>query len=307
MDYKCDCDSFCFIMSITIRQLEYAVAVAEHRSFRRAAETCFVTQPALSAQIQELEAQLGLRLFERDRRRVLVTRAGEEIVRRARRILTEAADLAETARALATPFQGILRLGVIPTVAPYLLPKVLPRIRRRHTDLRLRLREDQTARLVEALAAGELDLLLLALEADLGGAETHALFEDPFLLAVPGDHPLAARKQVRQSDLSGREVMLLDDGHCLRDQALELCSRAGAEEPADFRAGSLGTLVQMVACGEAVTLLPRLAVAVEVKARSGIATVAFAAPVPHRTIGLAWRATSARREEFLELAGLMQP
>lgn len=197
----------------TVRQLEYVVAVADHGHFGRAARACFVTQPALSAQLQQVEELLEVTIFERGRRQVRATPAGAEIVRRARRVLVEVDELVEAARVAQEPLSGDLRLGVIPTVAPYLLPRVLPKVRRRHKKLRLLLREDPTARLVAELEAGRLDLLLLALEADLGDAHTHPLFDDAFHVVMPADHALARRKRLRQSDLTSERVLLLDDGH----------------------------------------------------------------------------------------------
>jgi len=290
----------------TLRQLEYLVAIADLGSFHRAARACGVSQPGLSAQIRQLEMLLDLRLLERDRRRVLLTAAGEELVRRARAVLAEARGLVETASALQRPLCGTLRLGVIPTVAPYLLPRALPRVRRRHSELRLRLREAQTGDLVAALERGELDVLLLALEAPLGDLETLALFRDPFHVALPAGHPLARRRRVSEHDLSGESVLLLDDGHCLRAQALAVCRDAGAEEQSDFRATSLGTLIEMVCGGAGITLLPELALPSETR-RRGLAVVPFAKPEPHRTIGLAWRPSSGRAAEFALLAEAIFP
>lgn len=281
----------------TLRQLEYLVAIADLGSFHRAARACGVSQPGLSAQIRQLEALLELRLLERDRRRVLLTPAGLALVRRARAVLAEARGLVEAASALQRPLSGALRLGVIPTVAPYLLPRALPRVRRRHPELRLWLREAQTGELVAALERGELDVLLLALEAPLTDLETHALFRDPFHVALPKGHALARRRRIRERDLAGEAVLLLDDGHCLRAQALAVCRDAGAEEQSDFRATSLGTLIEMVCGGAGVTLLPELALRTEAR-RPGLAIVPFAKPEPHRTIGLAWRPTSGRTAEF---------
>ncbi|MDJ0853170.1 MAG: LysR substrate-binding domain-containing protein, partial [Myxococcota bacterium] len=204
----------------TLRQLEYVVAIADHGSFHAAARACHVTQPGLSTQIRQLEELLGLRLFERDRRKVLVTPAGEDLVRRARRVLEEAGHLVEAARVYSRPLCGRLRLGVIPTVAPYLLPRVLPAVRKRYPELVLQLHEGQTAELLDRLQRGELDLLLLALEAKLASVETLALFEDPFVLAAPASHRLATRKRVCEADLANEPLLLLEDGHCLRDQAL---------------------------------------------------------------------------------------
>jgi len=290
----------------TLRQLEYLVAVAEERHFSRAAERCHVTQPALSAQIRELEELLEVQLFERDRRRVLVTPAGAALAERARTVLLEVDELVEAARVAQRPLCGTLRLGVIPTVSPYLLPQVLPRLRRRFPELDLLLREDQTDRIVADLAAGRLDLLLLALEADLGDVETLPLFRDDFVAVIPSGHPLAKRKRLRESDLADEQVLLLEDGHCLRDQALAVCSAQGANEFGDFRATSLTTLMQMVRGSEMLTLLPKLAVPVETRGRTDLRVVPFGSPAPHRTIGLAWRRTSSRAQEFRKLAPLLE-
>ncbi len=291
----------------TLRQLEYFVAVAEEGGFHRAARRCGVSQPGLSAQVRQLERELEVRLFERDRRRVLLTPAGGALLDRGRAVLAGARDLSEAARVLGRPLQGPLRLGVIPTVAPYLLPRVLPRVRKRFPDLLLRLREDRTPRLVEDLEAGRLDLLLLALEADLGSADTLSLFADRFVLVVPRAHALARGPAPAPADLRDDEVLLLEDGHCLQDQALEVCRRARAHAFGDFRASSLGTLLEMVQGGDGVTLLPELAVASEARPRPGLRVRRFRAPEPGRTIGLAWRPGSPRSEEFRTLAPLLRP
>jgi LysR family hydrogen peroxide-inducible transcriptional activator len=290
----------------TIRQLEYITAIEDHGTFQAAADACHVTQPGLSAQVRQLEDFLGLQLFERGRKPLLVTPAAREILQRARVALAAVNELQETARSLSQPLTGPLRLGVIPTVAPFLLPAVLPAVRRAYPALRLALREAHTVDLVDALEKGELDLLLLALEAPLGDATTLALFEDPFLLAVPRGHRLAKRKRIREADLAGEDVLLLDDGHCLRAQALSVCSRAGASDLGDFRASSLATLVPMVADGAGVTLLPELATQASAALDRDVALVAFTQPVPKRTIGFAWRPTSPRSAEYAELAQLIQ-
>jgi len=291
----------------TLRQLEYAVAVADHRHFGRAAAACGVTQPGLSTQLRELEDQLGVVLFERGRAGVVVTPEGQKVTEQARGILGAARELVEVGRALGRPLAGSLRLGVIPTVAPYLLPRVLPGLQGAYPELELLLREDQTARLVEHLAAGELDVLLLALEAELGDSVELPLFRDRFQLVVRRDHALARRRRVRESDLEQTELLLLDDGHCLRDQTLIACRARGARERANFRATSLGTLTQMVASGIAATLLPELALASEVAARADLVAVPFERPEPYRTIGLAWRRGTARAAEFRLLASHLVP
>ncbi len=286
----------------SLRQLECLVAAAETLSFSRAAKACYITQPSLSAQIRLLEDLLGVELFERRGRRVLLTPAGEQLAAVARRVIAQARELVEVAASYQEPLGGTLRLGVIPTVAPYLLPRLVPRVKAEHKKLRLLIREDTTAHLVADLESGKLELLLLALEADLGEVETLPLFVDPFRLVVPHGHRLAARKRVSAQDLADERVLLLEDGHCLRAQALPLCERAGAHEVDDFRAASLGTLVQMVAGGVGITLVPELALELEARPERELAVLPFAGEAPARTIGLAWRRGSARRPEFLLFA-----
>ncbi|MCX4241992.1 LysR substrate-binding domain-containing protein [Paraliomyxa miuraensis] len=288
-------------LPFTLRQLQYVVALGDLRSFRRAAERCHVSQPSLSAQLAQLEDALGVRLFERDRRRVLVTAAGEVVLERARRLLLEADDLVAAARLARDPLVGTLRLGVIPTISPYLLPHVTPALREAFPELVAVWTEDKTDALVEALEAGALDAVLLALEAELGEVEHAVVAVDPFVLAVrPGD-PLAGHEgPARRAELADVEVLLLDDGHCFRTQALEYCSRTGTRE-LEFRATSLTTLAQMVAGGAGVTLLPTLAVPTEAH-RAGLEIRELAAPVPSRTIALAWRKRSPLARALQELA-----
>jgi len=275
----------------TLRQLQYATAVAATLSFHKAAALCHVSQPSLSAQLAQLEEALGVRLFERDRRRVLVTAAGKELLERARRLLLDADDLLAAARRAGDPLAGTLRIGVIPTISPYLLPSAPPALRAAFPRLATLWVEDRTATLLGALGAGELDAALLALEADIGDVEHEAVADDPFVLATRPDDPLGTRPApAKLGELRRAQVLLLDDGHCFRDQALATCSKAGARE-LEFRATSLPTLAQMVAGGAGVTLLPQLAVATEAQ-RSGLLTRAFARPAPHRTIALVWRRRS---------------
>lgn len=281
---------------LTFRQLEYLVALADTLGFHRAAERAHVSQPALSAQVQQAEAILGVQLFERNQRRVLLTPAGAVVVARARRVLREAEDLLASARLLADPFQGTWRLGLIPTVAPYLLPGILPGIRLAHPELSLRLREERTPVLVQELQSGGLDAAILAEVPDLGDLVRAPLAEDPFLLAAPPGHPLARKRRIALADLEQLPLLLLEDGHCLRGQALAFCAKAGARE-ADFRASSLPTLMQMVAGGMGLTLIPTLCVAME-RARANLVLRPFVRPEPGRRLVLAWRGGSA-------LAGVM--
>lgn len=281
----------------TLRQLEYFSALAEHCNFRVAAEASFVSQPTLSEQIAQLEANLRVRLFERGRK-VSLTAAGEALLPASREILERTDGLLERASSLGDPLTGPLRLGVIPTVGPYLLPTVVPAIRAAFPDLELYLREDMTDRLVDRLEAGRLDVLLLDVDVDLPGLETEVLFSDPFLLAVGPDDGLAGREEATLEDLADRSVLLLEEGHCLRQRTLPLCESVGSGEHAGFRASSLGTVVQMVAAGLGVTLLPELSLERELAAAPGLATVPFGADGPGRSIGLAWRKSSPRADEY---------
>ncbi|MFT5443873.1 MAG: LysR family hydrogen peroxide-inducible transcriptional activator [Myxococcota bacterium] len=287
----------------TLRQLEYIVAVADQRHFGRAAEHCGVTQPGLSAQVRELESLLDVTIFERDPKGVLLTTAGGLIVERAREILIKSAELVDAAHGAHRPLWGRLDVGVIPTVAPYLLPRALPRVRRKHRELNLRLRELQTDRLVEELEQGRLDLLIVALDVDLGAAETLPLFDDPFYAVMTKGHDLAKKKTIADADLKGQQVLLLEDGHCLRGHALSVCQAHGASELADlFRATSLNTLMQMITEDDVMTLLPELAVASETRGRRDLVVRPLRSPAPFRRIGLAWRKGSPRADEFRLLA-----
>jgi LysR family hydrogen peroxide-inducible transcriptional activator len=292
---------------VTLRQLQYAVAIAEEGSFGRAAARCRVAQPSLSAQLAQLERALGVRLFERGRGvSVRATAAGAELLDRARRVLIEAGDLVDAARRHADPLAGgRLRLGVLPTVAPYLLPELAPALRRAFPRLAIAWTEDRTAPLVEAVRRGELDGALVALEADLGGLDREPVATDRFVLAAPRGHPLArGGGPVDPGELDGARVLLLDEGHCLREQALAICRRAGADELA-FRATSLATLAQMVAAGEGVTLLPESAIATEAR-RARLAVRPFAAPAPARTLALAFRAGGGLERPLRAVAAAMR-
>ena len=288
----------------TLRQLQYFVAVAEALSFRGAAELCGVSQPSLSAQIAQLEDVLGAQLFERDRRRVLVSPAGKQLLPRARHLLRDADEFLRAA-ATADPLGGTVRIGVIPTISPYLLPPVAPALRLAHPEMRALWREDKTEVLVRALDDGNLDLAILALEAEIGDVDYEVLARDPFLLAAKPGHPLSAcTGPAALWDLADADVLLLDDGHCFRDQALAFCASAEATELA-FRATSLATLAQMVAAGLGVTLLPQLAVSTELQ-RAELAIRSFVEPSPGRTLILAWRASSPFVESWRALAASLR-
>jgi len=290
----------------SIRQLESLVAVAEAKSFRKAAVVLGLSQPALSASVAAAENVLGVQVFERDRRAVLITPAGEEIVGRARLALASVDAVGEAARRRGEPLVGPLRLGVIPTIAPYWLPSLLPGVRKQYPRLELVLREDQTARLLVQLDAGQLDIALLALPVP-GDFTTAAIAHESFLVAAPrGAALLHGHRTLTERDLDDQTVLLLEDGHCLRDQALAVCERSGAVEAMQVRATSLPTLVQMVAGGLGITLLPEAAAASLVQPRGPVEVRPLAKPQPGRTVGLAWRTSSARLREFRLLAEVMQ-
>jgi LysR family hydrogen peroxide-inducible transcriptional activator len=282
----------------TLRQWRYLVTLAESRHFGRAAEACFVTQSTLSAGIQELESQLGAALVDRTRRKVVLTPLGEELAGRARELLADAEDMVLLARAAAAPLSGALRLGVIPTISPFLLPRTLPNLRKRFPDLRLFLREDLTARLVEQLQAGKLDLLLLALPYEGSGLDTLTLFDDDFLVASRSDHPLAKRASVKLADLADAPLLLLEDGHCLRDHALAACRLPPSPRRDGFAATSLHTLVQMVDSGLGVTLLPKLALDAGILRGTDVVARPLQGEDAARHIGLAWRRGTQRAKEF---------
>ncbi|MDH3224719.1 MAG: LysR substrate-binding domain-containing protein, partial [Gemmatimonadota bacterium] len=253
---------------------------------------------ALSSQVRRLEETLGIPLFERIPTGVMATAAGERVISLARRVVADVDEIVATAQSMQDPLQGTIRMGVIPTVAPYVLPQLMPSIRKRFPGLRLLLREERTDRLTALVGAGDLDLILVAVESELGDLEVLPLFTDPFVLAVSRDHKLARRKRVTAEDLLGEEVLLLDDGHCLRDQTLAICDAAGACELGDFRATSLSTLVHMVETGVGITLLPAMAVETDRRLGRHLHLVPFGPPVPSRTVALAWRPSSRMREHF---------
>jgi LysR family hydrogen peroxide-inducible transcriptional activator len=289
----------------SIRQLESLVAVSDTRSFRKAATVLGISQPALSAQVQAAEHVLGIQVFERDRRSVLVTQAGEDVVSRAREALIAVDAVGDAARQRSEPLVGALRMGVIPTIAPYWLPALLPEVHRRFPRLELILREDQTARLLAQLQAGQIELALLAIPVQ-GDFTTAPVAREGFVAAARrGTALVKHRGKLTERDLDDQTVLLLEDGHCLRDQALEVCKRAGAVESLEVRATSLPTLVQMVAGGLGITLLPEAAVPTLVQKHGPIALAEFAKPVPGRNIGLAWRTSSGRLREFRLLAETM--
>ncbi len=288
---------------VTLRQLRYLQALVRHRHFGRAAEACSVTQPALSMQIRDLEKELGIELIERRPGEMALTEAGIEVARRGERVLGAVRDLVDFARHRGRVLSGRLKLGIIPTLAPYVLPKVLPALQASHPDLVIELRETQTKILLEELAGGDLDVVMLALPLADAEIETTALFDDAFLLAVPADDPLPKTARVRPRDIDQQRLILLEEGHCLRDQALAYCAAPRHEMPLSLGATSLATVMQMVASGYGVTLVPEVAADVGRDAR--VKLLRFIAPEPGRTIGLAWRRSSPRKVDFFALGQIV--
>jgi len=282
------------MIDLKLKDLRYLVAVADNRHFGRAAAKCFVSQPTLSTQLHKLEQSLGVQLIERRPRRVTLTEAGEQIVRRARSMLESAEGIIELAQGRRDPLSGQLRLALLPTIGPYLLPSVALKLRRALPRLELMLYEYQTGPMLEHLHNGEIDVGILALPVHAEGLAMRELYREPFVLALPDSHPLTARSQVRTKDLQGETLLLLEDGHCLRDQALAICSRSGGQEKQDFRATSVETLRQMVAAGAGLTLLPELASRGAYSSTRGVTVRAFARPQPSRRIGAIWRRSSTR-------------
>ncbi len=292
----------------TLRQLQYLKLLAEHGSFSRAAEAAHVTQPTLSAGVAELEKILGAPLVDRARSGLILTAAGEEVVARAEAILAQAGDLVEAARGAADPLSGRFRLGVIPTIAPFLLPRALPALRARFPKLRLYLREDQTHRLTAALRAGALDAALIALPYDMPGLSYAHVADDELLAALPEGHPLAALARIAPERMAGEELILLEDGHCLRDHALAACGLAPPARHGEetIAATSLPTLMQMVGSGLGVSFLPAMAAEAGLAQAAGVCVRPIVAIHPSREIVIAWRAGSSRAAEGRLLAEVLR-
>nr|WP_202529623.1 hydrogen peroxide-inducible genes activator [Streptomyces sp. SID8358] len=289
-------------------QLRAFAAVAEHLHFRDAAASIGMSQPALSGAVSALEVALGVQLIERTTRKVLLSPAGERLAVRAEAVLEAVGELMEEAEAVRAPFTGVLRLGVIPTVAPYLLPTVLRLVHERYPELDLQVHEEQTSSLLEGLAAGRLDLLLLAVPLGVPGIIELPLFDEDFVLVMERGHELGGRKDIPRETLRDLPLLLLDEGHCLRDQALDICREAGRTQgaPVTTTAAGLSTLVQLVAGGLGVTLLPRTAVTVETARNESLVTGYFSDPAPSRRVALAVRAGTARHAEFEEFAAALR-
>ena len=292
---------------MNLRDLKYLVALAEHKHFGRAAAACFVSQPTLSTQIKKLEEELGVPLVERAPRKVMLTPAGREAATRARSIVAEVEQMKEAARRSRDPEAGTVRLGIFPTLGPYLLPHVVPAIRTRFPQLELLLVEEKSDVLLAQLRNGQLDAALLALPVGDEQLHTEFLFEEPFVLAAPEGHPLTARTTLTLADLGDQRLLLLQDGHCLRDQALDVCHMAGALEKSEFQATSLETLRQMVAANVGVTLLPMLAVKPPVARSENVRLLGFSGEnAPSRRIAMVWRRSSAMGDFLQQLAQLFQ-
>jgi LysR family transcriptional regulator, hydrogen peroxide-inducible genes activator len=292
---------------MNLRDLQYLVALAEHRHFGRAAEACFVSQPTLSTQIKKLEDELGVPLVERTPRKVLLTEVGRDIANRARDVLNEIEQIRGVARRTLDPESGTVRLGIFPTLGPYLLPHVLPLVRHAFPKLELLLVEEKTETVLRLLREGKLDAGVLALPLHEDSLHSEFLFEEPFLLAVSSAHPLAHKQgQLKLADLSNQNLLLLEDGHCLRDQALEVCHMAGAGEHSGFRATSLETLRQMVAANVGITLLPVTAVKPPVAPVENLHLIEFKGHPPSRRIAMVWRKSSAMDAFLRRLADLFR-
>lgn len=292
----------------TLRQLEYAVALADHRHFARAASAVSVSQPGLSTQIRQLEQRLGVALFERDTTGTRMTAAGVDVVARARRILAEVGELEAIAAGHHGVVRGQLRLAAIPTIAPYLLPAVVDGLHAEWPEARLIIEELQTGPLVAAVEVGELDLGVVATPYETGSLHVEELCDEPFRLAVPDDHPLAAAvTPLPLGVLTGLHVLLLPEGHCLRDHARHACDIAGRAEYGEVRASSIATLARMVASGMGTTLLPASAEEVEARPGSGISTRRFEPPAPGRTISLVWRPSDPRAGLYEAAAAALRP
>jgi LysR family transcriptional regulator, hydrogen peroxide-inducible genes activator len=279
---------------IKLKDLRYLVAVADAGHFGQAAERCFISQPTLSAQLKKLEEYLGVQLIERQTRGATLTQAGAQIVARARLILSASDEVVTIAQTYRDPLSGRLRVAMIPTVGPYVLPQVAPAVRKQMPRLDLLLFEYQTAAVLEKLQTGDIDVGVLALPVDNEGLAARKLYDEEFNVALPANHRLAKQTTVRLADLENESLLLLEEGHCLRDQALEVCGRISIHERQDFRATSLETLRQMVAAGAGVTLMPELASRGAYGNARGVAIRPLVRPTPHRQIGAVWRKSSAR-------------
>lgn len=293
-------------MTPTLRQLEYIVALADTGQFVEAAKQCAVSQPALSKQVREVEEMLGVDLFERSRPRVLMTPVGEEVVQRARRLLSEARELVNAANAYAGTPRGTVRLGVIPTIAPYGLPGLLAKLRRLYPEVSFAIQELQTDILLDRLRSGSIDLGLLARPFDEQGLQGPDLIVEPFVLVAPHDHPLSVPQIIEPHEMDGASLILMEDGHCLRDQAIDICAAAGTPPATSVTAASVTTLVRMVESGLGATLLPASALSAEIRDGQGLVARSFGTSPPGRTVTLQWRATAPNSAWYLEIGDVLR-
>jgi LysR family hydrogen peroxide-inducible transcriptional activator len=291
---------------MNLKDLKYLVALADTGHFGRAAERTFVSQPTLSAQLKKLEQYLGVQLVERAPKNVQLTEVGRQVVVRARRMLDDGEEIVALARNFTDPYAGKLKVALIPTIGPYLLPRVMQKLRKALPQLGLMLYEHQTDPLLKHLRDGEIDLGIVALPIAHDGFETRSLYEEAFTVALPNQHALAAKSTIKVSDLKGQTLLLLEDGHCLRDQALEVCNRIDIREAEDFRATSLETLRQMVVAGLGITLLPETAVESPFGSQRGLTIRQFAKPAPTRTVGAVWRKSSTRASAIAAVCNVLQ-
>jgi LysR family hydrogen peroxide-inducible transcriptional activator len=291
--------SISYAYDMNIRDFQYIVSVAKHKHFGKAAEECFVSQPALSMQIQKLERLLGVKIFERSNKNVMITDVGTAIINKAKNVLEDAEQINELAKIARDPQSVEMRIGAFPTLAPYFLPDAVPKITKNFPKLKLFLIEDKTEILIDKLLSGEIDAAFLAtpLPMDIPSLEFTVLFEDEFYLAVPKGHKFADLKTINRTSLSGESLLLMDDGHCLREQALDVCSLIGAKEKERFRATSLETLRQMVIANAGITLIPKIAI----RKNDGLIYIPFHKPPPIRTISMVWRNSSVKKDLLLKL------
>src|SRR5271167_1501207 len=291
---------------VNLKDLKYLVALADTGHFGKAAERSFVSQPTLSAQLKKLEQYLGVKLVERQPKNLQLTEVGKQVVVRARRMLDEGEAIIALARSNSDPLAGQLKVALIPTIGPYLLPRVMQKLRKTLPRLKLMLYEYQTESLLKRLRDGEVDVGIMALPAPPDGLESRELYREAFTVALPNNHPLAAKSTIKVQDLKGQTLLLLEDGHCLRDQALDVCSRVDVREAEDFRATSLETLRQMVVAGLGITLLPELAVEPPFGSQRGMTIRQFSKPAPSRSVGAVWRKSSTRAPAIAAVCGVME-
>lgn len=291
---------------MNLRDLKYLIAVAKHKHFGKAAEACFISQPTLSAQLKKIENELNVQLFERTNKQVLITPIGEALIHCAKNIIAEVEKMKNLAQNEADPYAGLLRVGIIPTLGPYLLPHVIPHIKKNLPKVKLYLREDLTNRILVDLHYGELDVVILATPVENDGLEQIDLFEERFFIALPHDHSLANKSKISLEDIHNEQILLLEDGHCLREQALQVCHLSGAKEKTELRATSLETLRQMVGGGSGITFLPQLALRHNSKIDDLLHISAFNDPKLSRTISLLYRKSMAKSLCIQKIASIIK-